>query len=243
MKLKKYFLIGAALFGAATSANAVTLSGIATADNAFSIYWSTSASSLGTLITSGNNWQTAYPVPASGTTTLSGAGAGDPYFINVVLTNFTPTNGYPQYPYSPTSNPSAFLGDFSLGGSGYQFLNGSTAISTNDVDWLVSTTSDPSTWVPPSTLATSYGTNLSNPIWYPDNGNNPISGISNGAEWIYGSDQSDALYADLSTEIIPLKMSETPLPSTWSMLLAGLIGLGVVSYRRRNKNCHSGALA
>lgn len=44
----------------ATASQAATVTGNLTADNQFSVYISTSDSTLGTLLASGNNWPTTY---------------------------------------------------------------------------------------------------------------------------------------------------------------------------------------
>jgi hypothetical protein len=239
MRLSKISAVAALMFGAATSANALTLSGDVTADNQFAIYWSTAANTLGTLIETGSNWQTNY---AFSPVTLSG---GTDYYINIVLTNWTPTNGYPQYQPSPTANPSAALGDFTLVGSGYEFLTGGQYATTNTAGWLGSTPPGtgtpgtmgyvPASWVQPSNPVTGYGTNGSNAIWYPDN-SGPVAGIDSNASWIFYGDQATAQFADLQLAIVPSgEASPTPLPSTWSMLLAGFVGLGFIAYRSKKK--------
>src|SRR5580698_6726541 len=105
MRLGKISAIAALAIGAASSAHATTLDYTATGDNQFNIYLSSNPNVLGTEIgSSAGNWQ----VPLSGSSgTLSGADV----YIQIVLTNFTPANGYPQYPFSSAANPSAFLGD------------------------------------------------------------------------------------------------------------------------------------
>jgi hypothetical protein len=237
MRIGKISAITALALGAVTSANASTLSMDVTADNQFSVYLSSDPTLLGTLIGGGNNWQQNY---ALGPTALSGAVE----YINVVVTNFTPANGFPQFPLSPTSNPSAFIGDFKID-TGYHFLNGLTTISTDAVNWLGSTPptvgSSPSVtvgaWVQPTNPVTSYGTNDINPIWFAANGNAPVSDISGSAQWIFFGDQSTAQFADLQTEVFAnsVTLAPTPLPSTWSMLLIGFAGLGFVAFRGNKK--------
>jgi hypothetical protein len=252
MRLGKICAIAALAIGAAGSAHATTLDYTATGDNQFNIYLSNNPNVLGTEIgSSAGNWQ----VPLSG---ASGALSGAAVYIQIVLTNFTPANGYPQYPFSSAANPSAFLGDFSLVGSGYQFLNGTTSLSTcascgaAPGYWLGSTPTTLGTspsvtvgpWINPTNAVTSYGSNGdTSTVWYTANGGS-IAGISGGAQWIYYGDQSSAQFADLSTVIISNSdVNPTPLPSTWTMLLAGFIGLGFIAYRGKKKGSEEMAFA
>jgi hypothetical protein len=238
MRLGKISAIAALAIGAASSAHATTLDYTATGDNQFNIYLSSNPNVLGTEIgSSAGIWQS----PLSGS---SGALSGAVEYIQIVLTNFTPANGYPQYAFSSAANPSAFLGDFSLVGSGYEFLNGTTALSTGTAYWLGSTPTTLGTspsvtvgpWINPTNPVTSYGANGdTSTIWYTTNGGS-IAGISGGAQWIYYGDQSTAQFADLSAAIVvDGTQLPTPLPSTWTMLLAGFIGLGFIAYRGKRK--------
>lgn len=234
-------LLGVAplVFGATLSANAATLNITATADNQFAVYLATASqiafNQLGTQIGSnpaGNNWEQSYVLPS---TVLSGT----PLYLQVVLTNWTPSDGYNQYPYSATSNPSAFLADLSITGSGYVFANGSTSVSTNAVNWSGSTTSDPGIWAPTGSGVVSYGAN-NNPgtIWYSAKGSK-VGGISDGAEWIFYGDQSTALYADLSLAILSRSSPSdftTPLPGALPLFISGLGALGFVGWRRKRKS-------
>ena len=228
------------LLGATIVANAATLNITATADNEFNVYLATAAqfasNTLGTQIggtPAGNNWQVSYILPATNLPNSS------PLYLQIVLTNWTPTNGYNQYPYSPTSNPSAFLADLSISGGGYAFANGGSTISSNPTDWLGSTTASPATWVATAAGVTSYGTNDGTPnIWTNAHGGLPISGIGPTAQWIFYGDQSTALYSDLSLQIYELSSATpltTPLPAALPLFASGLAGLGLMGWRRRRK--------
>lgn len=233
MRLRNLFGIAAIALGAATSANAATLDINTTADNAFSVYLAQgSDATLGTFIGSGSDWRTDYTF----STTLSGT---SPYYLQFVVTNFTTANGYPQYgSASLGGNPSALLADLGITGTGFVLADFSTSDSTNTTDWLGSTTTSPGTWVPPTNPVTGYGANNdTSTIWYKDNGNSPVSGISGGAEWIYYGDESTALYADLVIEILPTATNgqgSTPLPATLTMFAGGL-GLMGAFMRKRKK--------
>jgi hypothetical protein len=241
----KLLAVAPLVLGATLSANAATLDITGTADNQFTVYLATAAefgaNLLGTQIgnnPAGANWQQSFTLPS---TPLSGT----PLYLQVVLTNWTPTNGFPQYPYSPTSNPSAFLADLSISGGGYAFPNLSASVSTNSVDWLGSTTGNPATWVTTVSGVVSYGTNgIPGSIWYNANGG-PILGITSGAQWIFYGDQSTALYSDLSIEIQSTSSSSlgTPLPAALPLFASGLGAFGLLGWRRKRKKAAAIAAA
>jgi len=102
-----------------SSAFGSTLSMNTTVDNGFSIYISTSSSVLGTLVGTGNDWQTTY----SFSTALT---PGVTNYLQVVANNI--------------DGPGAFLGDFSLDDTNFHFVNNTQTLLTNNVDWFFSTT-------------------------------------------------------------------------------------------------------
>lgn len=235
--LAKLVGISFLFLGATSGVNAATLNITATADNEFNVYLATAAqfgsNTLGTQIggsPAGNNWQVSYNLPATNLPNST------PLYLQIVLTNWTPTNGFSQYPYSATSNPSAFIGDLSISGGGYVFGNGSSTISSNPTNWSGSTTSDPGTWTATGAGVVSYGTNDGTPnIWTTANGG-PIGGISSAAQWIFFGDQSTALYSDLSLEIVSNQAPTiTPLPATLPLFASGLGALGLLRWRRNRK--------
>jgi hypothetical protein len=104
-----------------------------TADNSFDFYISTSDSTLGTLIGSGNDWGTTF----SFSPTLAD---GSSYYLHVAGNN--------------SGGPGAFIGDFSLSGA-FKFTNGTQSLLSNTTDWSVSPTGFGSGYVTP----TDYGAN------------------------------------------------------------------------------------
>src|SRR5687767_7282901 len=110
----------AAAIGAASPAGAQTLSGDLTVDNLFTAYLSTSASSTvgATLLSSGTNWASTY---SFGPTALT---PGTTYYLLVEAVD--------------QGAPGAFVGDFTLSGSGFQFANGLQTLTTNTTAWSAS---------------------------------------------------------------------------------------------------------
>lgn len=102
-------------------------------DNSFEVYISTDDAVEGTLISSGNNWPTAFTLA----TTLS---AGQEYYLHVKALD--------------TGGLAGFLGDFELSSSDHTFSNGLATLNTNITEWTVSKTGW-SDYVPVS----SYGVN------------------------------------------------------------------------------------
>ena len=219
------------------AAHAASLTYTFTADNAYSVYISSSDSTLGTLLFStlgGPAQQWSTPAPAQ-TVGLSGSVE----YLQIIGYNYTTSNGLypPSQGTSPKGdNPNALLGSLTITGGGYVFPNKTTSVSTDTANWLAAEVPIPNpdlvtnvTWVPPNSAPQSYGTNGVAP-WGTVGG-----GISPSAEWIW-SDPDNFAYADFSIEI-----TQTPLPATWSMLLIGLAGFGFVGHRHNKKLALSAA--
>jgi hypothetical protein len=209
---------GLALAMTAFSANASVLTLDLTADNAFSVYVSSSNSTLGTFVGSGGSWQNTYQYSV----TLS---PGTNY-IQVIGTNWTSANGYPYGPPGDPSNPDAFIGTFKISG-GYVFSNGATTLSTNTTNWLAAPALDNTSWTAPTVAAQAFAVNGSG-IWGSYNGAQP--NIAADAQWIW-SNPDNGLYADLSTQI-----SAVPEPATWAMMILGFFGIGFMAYRRKSRS-------
>jgi hypothetical protein len=209
---------------AASQAQATTLSGDLTADNAFYAYVSTSASLLGTLVASGNNWPTTYSITPAYTL------PDQTLYLNIEAINY--------------GGPGGFIGTFTLNGPNFQFANGSTTISTDTTDWsgIFNNTNSsvaPQAWVTPTGGVETYGANGVGP-W------GTVSDVAANAQWIWPNDSNSTnacqnlnggyCTVDLSTTISYTGASATPLPSTWLMLLSGFAGLGFFAYRGPKKN-------
>jgi hypothetical protein len=108
-----------ALLGASVGAQATTLTGNFTVDNQFWAYLSTSPTSAGTLIASGNNWPTTFNLSAALT-------PGVTQYLHIQA-----------YDYGVIS---AFIGDFMLSDTGFSFANGTQSLSTDTTHWTVSDT-------------------------------------------------------------------------------------------------------
>ena len=195
-------------------ANATSLSGGLTADNAFYAYISTDNTVLGTLVASGNDWGT--------TATLSDYSLtpGQTYYLQVEAINY--------------GGPGAFIGQFDLSDTDFQFANGSQAILTDTTDWLAiynNANSDPNAqqpWVTPTGSVYSVGTNGVGP-W----GTRP--GINGNADWIdatiLGLSDCQNCTVDFSTPITS-NSSAAPEPGTLGLLGGALTGFLALVRRR-----------
>lgn len=186
MNLFKRTLIGSSLLALAALsavpvANAASLGGTFTADNGAFIYLSTSASSQGTLIGQGNQWQTSFNL------TNTALVPGQTYYLHVEASN--------------TGGAAGFIGQFNLTGSGFQFSNGSQTLLTDTTHWSggyndayggtfnKTTNTDsltPQSWVPVSGAVASAGYNGTQP-W----AGTPavdVYNVSPNAQWIWAAD-------------------------------------------------------
>ena len=201
-----------------------TLSGSLTADNAFYAYLSTSETSLGTLVSSGNNWGQTYSFAGAALT------AGVIYYLNIEVINY--------------GGPYGLLGSLSLSGSDFSFSNGSQTLDTNTTNWQTSLNSNnsnvsPQAWVAATGAASNVYMNGAAAQYL--NGQGPWgfhSGIDTASVWIDNGTTTD-LYdngnftVDYSTTITYNGTAAAPEPASLSMLGLGLIGLAFGRHRAR----------
>ena len=175
---------------------AATLLGNINVDDIFKVYLSTDDATQGaTLLAFGNNWTITN---SFSTTALT---AGTSYYLHVEATD--------------VGGPAAFLGNFSLIGSGHYFedsagTNLGTSITTNDA-WKVSKTGW-SSYV----VATEYGLNGVYP-W------ERRAEVDSTAKWIWTADNYADNSAFFSIAIVP---DETDLAITKTLDTAGSYAVG-----------------
>jgi len=190
-KFNRLSYVLAASILASASASATILSGGLNVDNGYVAYLSTDDNTQGIQISSGNNWTSTYDF------TNVNLNAGQDYFLHV-------------YAYDQ-GWIAGFLGEFDLTGNDHTFANGQSNLTTNILDWDVSTTG----W-----------NNYADASSLGDNGSWPWgnrSGVSSSAEWIW----SDDAYNDNQTYFTTaISASEVPEPGTLSLIGLGIAALG-----------------
>lgn len=215
------------------AAQATTLTGALTANDAFQVYLSTSPSTLGTLLTSGANWGQAYTFSNAALTT------GETYYLNIETANLGGAAG--------------FIGSFSLSGTDFHFANNSQQLDTGVRYWTggfnAATSNLPRTWTRPTGRVVSVGRNGVAP-WY------SVSGVPSTADWIWPSDRrssprtrtrprgttrSQCTYCvvDFQTEIIPVAglsvASQSTVPEPTSIAVFAVALAGLAAARRRSR--------
>lgn len=197
-------LFGAVSFGVVSAAQAASLGGAGTADDAFKV-WISSDLQV-------QDAELVFQKTSSWGSTGSFSGAVLPEGGNLFLLVQAVNN----------SGPAMFLADFTLTGTGFTFLNGGDRLSTDTLHWKVGV----------SDFATATGTpanmGANQPglaIW----GVRPDISSSAQAIWAYHADWSSGQPG--SAYFVTQLVSAVPEPGALALMLSGLAGLAV--YRRR----------
>lgn len=187
----RLFVAPAIVLGLASAASAqVTLSANMTADNEFTAYISTSPTLEGTSFLSGNSWPSTF----SGSTVLNDAGT---YYLHVFAIDRGP--------------PMMFIGDFTLDNVDATFQNGAQTLTTDAVNWVVSSTGFGDSTVAPADL----GQNGASP-W------GSFALIDSSARYIWHPSSSQVAYFSTTITVVPAPAAMTSFAA-----------LGLVALRRR----------
>lgn len=197
--------------GFAQRAQATTISGALTADNAFFAYIGTSNTSLGTLVAQGNNWGQTFTFSNFALT------PGQTYYLQIEAINY--------------GGPGDIIGQFTLSDSNFEFPNLSQTLVTQPTDWSATyndSNRNPNSqqaWVPATGSVISAGPNGISP-W------GTRSGISGSADWIdaaaNGLSVCQNCTVDFSAIITDPGPSGAPEPGTWLLLVGGSLAAFVL---------------
>lgn len=202
-----------------SSAYAATLSGTATADDAFNLYISTSDNVAGTsLLSRPNGSNDEWKTPLS--------------FTNVALT--PGTYWLHAEAWDVKQQIAGFLGDFTLTGWA-TFSNGNQSLLTNTANWTVSSAWGLNDLTPTlSTGAGGTGLNDGTGLW---GFASPLSGISTNAAWIWSNNGMDLApnynQPPFLNRYFSTKITVTPEPVSAVLFGLGAGVFGLLGLRRK----------
>jgi hypothetical protein len=214
MKLQTIISLFAIAVASTVGAQATTLTGQMTADNAFFAYLGTSPTTLGTAVGSGNDWTSAFAL----TPTVLTPGVTN--YLNIEAINY--------------GGPGGLSFVLNLSDTGFDFGNGTRTLTTDSSNLAYfsgsynngSSAVTPQPWVPATGPVT------------PDSGY-PWGNVVGTPNWAdaspLGLNTCGGGFCTVDFSVPITSVGGVPEPSTWAMMILGFAGLGSMAYRRKSK--------